>query len=59
MTRKQAQEIDQLVEGVNPRAKIPKGFTFWEASLQIMWLKQNQRKPKEAPKGKKLDLQPA
>lgn len=59
MNRKQAQEIDRLVEGVNPRAKVPRGFAFWEASMQIMWLKQNQKKPKVPKSQKKLDPQPA
>ena len=40
-------EVTRLVENVNPRARIPKGFGLWTTTMQIMWLKQHQKKESE------------
>ncbi len=37
-------QLDKLVAGINPRARLPKGFALWSTKLQIMWLQQHQRK---------------
>jgi hypothetical protein len=42
--RKATQERDRLVAGVDPRAKLPKGFALWTLKLQISWLRSHQRK---------------
>ena len=38
--------VAQLVANVDRRAKVPRHFDLWSMKLQIVWLKQHQRKEK-------------
>lgn len=40
--KKQIKEMDQLVAGVDPKAKLPRGFAFYSWELQLAWLRQHQ-----------------
>lgn len=42
-----ATQVDRLVKNLNPRAKMPRGFGLWSHTMQIMWLKANQKKEKK------------
>jgi len=37
-------ELEALVDNINPRARVPRGFGLWSAKMQLMWLRQNQGK---------------
>lgn len=47
MTKLQHQEMEKLIDNINPRAKIPRGFGLWSTKLQIVWLRANQKKDKK------------
>lgn len=49
--REERREINLLVKGVSPTAKIPRRFELWPPALIIAWLRQHQ---KRKPKSKKL-----
>ena len=45
MSRSKDESIPQrLIDGINKRAKLPRGFLFWSRPLQIAWLRQNQKR---------------
>lgn len=52
------QEIDRLVENINPRARIPLGFGFFSKTMQIAWLSSHQKKERKLKK-KKPKLKPS
>jgi hypothetical protein len=39
-------KTEKLVMNLNPKAKLPRGFMFWDEKLIIAWLKSNQKKAK-------------
>jgi hypothetical protein len=41
-------ELERLIINLNPKAKLPRRFELWSEPLQVAWLRQNQRTPKEA-----------
>lgn len=36
--------FDELVNNLNPRAKLPRHFDLWSRPMQVGWLRQNQKK---------------
>ena len=43
-TREEIREMDRLVANVDPRADLPRGFSLWSLKMQLVWLRQHQRK---------------
>ena len=41
-------EIGKLVENINPKAKLPRHFDLWSETMQIAWLRQNQKKDRKS-----------
>lgn len=38
--------VDQLIDSIDPKARLPRGFGLWSTTIQVYWLKQHQRKVK-------------
>lgn len=51
-----SKETDKLIANINPRAKLPSNFVLWSAQLQLMWLRQNQKKSVKRKVMKKFKL---
>jgi hypothetical protein len=43
-------EMDRLVAGVDPRAKLPRRFELWSETLQLWWLRQHQKRTESQPR---------
>jgi hypothetical protein len=43
-------EMDRLVAGVDPRAKLPSTFGLWSEKMQLIWLRQHQKRTESQPR---------
>lgn len=46
------QSLESLIAGLNPKAKMPKGFSLWSTKMMRAWLRQNQQP--SLPKRRKM-----